>query len=304
MIVNQRKKSKYPPIIAWIIAVFLTGIIILLVVFLSEPPILKYLNAERLIEPDQTGIDSKKVIIIGSSIVRRAVLYDDLMDSIAEAKNLDNYSINRFVIGGGRISFFMPLLDRLLDAKPHLIIIQNSMIIYGKNNYDLILEKPRYYYKEQFCSFIGIDKYDRNYYFNRNRNKPLNDWQILKRQSDGQTPSNKKKVIENKKKYYINQPDDLPEELDNFLIKAKEKGIRIIALEIQRSPEVSSYMPVSEEERIALQNTFSKEYGITFLEFPFDLEMEDYLDYNHVVPKVQLKYSEWLIEQLKILDRQ
>lgn len=293
--------KKTPPLIAWFFAIALALVTIAVVYQIVGEPVLKYLNADRLNVAD-TSKTVKRVIIIGTSLIRRAVYFDEVMDSLAASNQMSEYRFNRFVLGGGHLSFFFPLFEKIIEAEPDIIIFQNSLILYDKANRYPIFDNRKKYYKEWLGYSLGIDEHNKNYFFNRMPNKKLTNERIRQSQIRTQTPDNVKKSVINKKKFYIRDIAALPPELDNFLISAEAKRIRMLSVNILVSPDIRLALPASEELRIILQEQYQKKYGITFWEFPFDLGMDSYLDLNHVTPAVQHHYSEWLINKIKNMD--
>jgi len=293
--------KKNPPLYVWLIAIAFSTSIIAGADFILGEPVLKYLNADRLNAVD-TSKSVKRVVIIGTSIVRRAVYFDEVMDSLAVSNQKSEYRFNRFVLGSVNLYYFYPLFEIILEAEPDIIIFQNSLIIYDKENTNQGFDSRKKFCKEWIGNSFGIDDYNLYYFFNRKPNELLTSEQIKLFQIKTRTPDRLERILINKKKFFIREIEAIPPELENLLITANVKGIRLIGMDIPRSPDVRSYMPASKDLKINLQEQYQNKYGITFWECPFDLDMDSYLDYNHVTPAVQEEYSKWLISKIKNMD--
>jgi len=293
--------KKSPPLYVWLVAIALSLSIIAGADFIFGEPSLKYLNANRL-NVIPTGKESRRIVIIGSSSTRLAIYFDTLLSSIATSNRLENYSFNRFVLGGPHPSSFYPLYEKILETEPDIVMIQNLMLFYDKVIINPNYDSHKKYFKQWIGNLIGIEPFNKNYYFNRKQAGFMRSHKILEVQNKKQTPAEEKRFKKKKAELIIRRVEELPKELEKFLVEARAKGIKVISHDIPIAPRIRSALPLTEEQRQLLQDQYHEKYGVTFWEFPFELQMKDYMDFVHVVPEVQKKYSTWLVLQIGKMD--
>lgn len=102
------------------------------------------------------------------------------------------------------------------------------------------------------------------------------------------------------KNYSVRQVDEFPEWV-SFFQQAREKGIRVIIIELPRSAQAAQYLSrnfiVGYE---ALIGQFMEEYGVEYMGFPMDLDQRKfYKDAAHFNKTGAKVYSDWLVGMIE-----
>ena len=103
----------------------------------------------------------------------------------------------------------------------------------------------------------------------------------------------------NAQKYLVRSIHDFPE-WTAFFEQAREAGIQVCILELPRSKEAREIIP----DRIFMEyreliSQFEDQYGLEYIEFPYDLEQRKYFkDAAHLNKKGAELYSTWLVDLL------
>ena len=297
-----------PSLRIWIYSSTIVCIIFAALYLVATDPVLHVLNYKRLTDATIKETDSigkkRHIVSIGSSIKRHAIYYDDEMNSFARQNGFDNFSFIRFVLGGAHLSQFYPLFDHIIAANPDIVLFQSSLIAYkkkfDKKHHDQI-HSYRYFFKQYFRYSISFGTSFKKFRHNRQQQEPLSLRSIKKRQARRQTPSNLKRIIKERAKWSLSRIDEIPDKLDQFLKQATDAGIKVIILNLPRPEKIKAILPGTEEEYKRLMKGYENNYQIHCLDYPYQLGLESFLDYNHMTPASRKIYSSWLLKQLNTL---
>lgn len=232
------------------------------------------------------------MLAIGSSLMDRAVYFDEQMEALAERRGLPNLVFGRITRPGGDISNFMPLLDHVAQTAPDIILVESDSVFYDRHKIknlflrDYIvflraflmanlksgptLPEPRVYVENEFDA--GGDRAPR-----ARLNKTLLDEALLNWNEMDLTDSVK---------------------IERFFSGAAKTGARVVLVGIPRNPEFEELARSSSKVPIGLKQRIEDDFGVKLIRFD-EHRPEFYSDNAHLNEKGRSMFSLWLIEELK-----
>jgi len=297
-----------PSLRIWICSFAVVCILVGVCGLMLPDPVLLVLNYKRLttemVEENGPASRKKHIVSLGSSITRHAIYYDEEMEAFARRSGYDDFSFTRFVLGGSHLSQFYPLFDHIIAAKPDIVLFQSSFLAYKKpfkKKHHGQIHTVRYFLKQYFLNAVSDISKFRKYRHNREQQEPLSLETVKKRQSRSQKPSRLKRIVQRRMKWSLWKIDEIPERLDQFFTKAADAGIKIIILNLPRPEESRTVIPGTEEDYGKLMTRYQNNYQVQYLNYPYQLGLESFLDYNHLTPGARKSYVSWLLKQLNML---
>lgn len=232
------------------------------------------------------GKENMRVIAIGSSIMKRAVMFDWKMEDFSGRNGLGGLQFLRLTRPNCQTADILPFFGKILDARPDVILIESDSVFYQRREDDFFKEYPDF----------------------------LRDM-ILK------SLKARKPVIP-KKGYALDIESDLPikytddmlkaalffirnrslmdfGEIEPFFKEAAARGVRVVLVDIPRAPEFERLAAIDRAETAGLLEKLSQGYGVRLIGFPVKLGAEYYWDQTHLKEEGRLKFSLWLVQTLK-----
>ncbi|MEE8575053.1 MAG: hypothetical protein V3T30_06530 [Thermodesulfobacteriota bacterium] len=282
----QRKKTKVP-VSVWLAALSIVAIIVLLSGYTSEKI---YWAPERL-----ESIQDNGLIAIGSSLVHYGFLFDDDFESLAKGRGRTVQFV-RLSVRKNNMDYTLPsLLDEIYHSNPRWVFLQAEPFFI-----DFRLEKAtrnkrllRVVYNMQFfltqiflkiksicfeINLLEINQDDTGLYLNK---VVTEEWLMNRRRS------------------YILKPAVFPEYVESFIKRAKEKGVQVILLEMNRSKVENDYQGRSFRVQFNdLLGQVSTRYQIPLWQFEGNLPIDHYVDHAHLNQKGRVAFNDWFLSKL------
>ncbi len=295
---EERPRSFAPPLYLWC-AVAAT----LAVLFLASLPAFNRFNAvdrtffessvrrlDTFRERAGGDVKSLKVLAIGSSLMGRAVYFDEQMEALAERRGFPNLVFVRITRSGADISNFTPLLSHMAQAAPDIILVESDSVFYNRHKIKNVflreyiiflrallmanlksgptLPEPRVYENEFDLAWA-----DKSF---ARPGKSLLDRAVLDWNEMGFTGRVK---------------------IERFFSEAAKTGARVVVVDIPRNPEFLAR--IQRQETNVDKQRLEDDYGVRSIMFDGEHRPELYSDYAHLNEKGRSVFSDWLIEKLK-----
>ncbi len=296
---NARQLLSPPPLYVWaaaalaFAAIFLPSFIAFMDFRSNERPFIE--ASKRRIESfsGKASGDGMRAVAIGSSLFRRAILYDGKMEALAAARGLNGLEFLRLTRPDCELRDYAPLIDGLLSARPDVIIIESDTLFHIRRNTGLLMG---------YSDFL----------------KQM----LLKSLSSGRL------VIPERQKYGPDRPEDPPvpemelristeirlkalrnrasadkDSIEGFLKKAASQGARIVLVDMQREPGFERLAGLGRQQTASLAGSLPEEYGVTLISYPGELGKEFFWDHAHLNEEGRTRFSRWLVDVLKGMDK-
>ncbi len=309
MMKNVNKIQHVPSLKLWICSFIIVLILGAMSQFLTLDPVLRILNYKRLDSDHKENTysirDKKHVVSLGSSLVRFAIYYDKEMNAFVQEQGYQDYKFTRFVLAGPHLAQFFPLFDHILSAKPDVVLLQHSFFAYKKKfkkRYHGKIHNYRYFFKRFLIHFVNGGVGFKRYRHNREQEQAMPSEEIEIFRKETQKPDHLQKLKKRRKKWRIRKnAEDIPVELDEFLKQAERADIKVVILNLPRPDESMRSLPGTQKEYFRLMKAYEMKYQVKYLHYPQHLELDSFVDYNHLTPAARDIYISWLLKELETL---
>ncbi len=308
---GRKPQDPAPPLRVWVAVLVLTVALAALVAttFTDATPPYK----RRYLQYEETRLRSfaektapeghgKKVMALGSSLLACATFFDRDMDAFSLRSGQAQFNFLRITRPSMSFDQLPPLLDGILAAKPDILVIERNMVFYRPDPFILAADSYSQFVKTRIKEtfFLMVHEYFKPEL--RGQTKPPN---VLDSDAELDKMPFKKGPFElqrftEERKTIIGPENFLNRNLvEAFLARASKCGIRIVLLDVPRSPEANALIPDSDKTLISsYADTYKKLYGVLSLNCPLNLGLEYYRDYSHLNSRGRVLYSQWLITRL------
>ncbi|CAG1064935.1 hypothetical protein BAC1_00507 [uncultured bacterium] len=237
------------------------------------------------------GGKSLKVLAIGSSLMDRAVYFDEQMEALAESRGLPNLVFARITRSGGDISNFMPLLSQMAQAAPDIILVESDSVFYDRHTIkNVFLREYIVFLRALLMANLksGPTLPEPRVYIENEFDLAL----------DGKTSARPGKTLLDKALLDWNEMGLTGRyKIELFLSEAGKTGAKVVLINIPRNPEFLAR--IQREGANGEKQRLEDDYGIRSIMFDGEHSPELYSDYAHLNEKGRSVFSDWLIEELK-----
>jgi len=243
---------------------------------------------EALSERDKKGL---RVVAIGSSLFRRAIFFDGRMEAFAADNGFSGLEFLRITRPGCEIKDFEPFFDRVLDARPDVLLIESDALFFVRPRRDFFREYP------DFMRHVLLKSMS---------SKRLVFPRFAVQEIDGATDL--PVITEGLGTAQMNElglrnlKQRLPAEglgANALLQKAAAMGIRLVIVDMRREPGFEKFAGIERAQTAALAKNLPAEYGAALISHPEELGREYYWDYAHLNEEGRRRFSLWLLGALK-----
>jgi len=246
---------------------------------------------EALSKRDKKGL---RVIAIGSSLFRRGMLYDTKMEAFAKENGLEGLAFLRLTRHDSDISNYEPFFDKVIAARPDIVLIESDSLFYVRLPRDFYREYPdslrRVLLKSLSAKSLVL---------------PAAAAHELDSETDPPIPIEQLKASHSHEAGLRNLKQRVPadpDRVDALLRKAAEAGVRIVILDMRREPGFEKLAGINTEQAAALLKGIPEEYGVRLTSQPGELGREYYWDYAHLNEDGRLRFSLWLVSVLRGME--
>lgn len=237
----------------------------------------------------------RKVIAIGSSLLEAAVSPDSARYLLQSTPTNSNYL--QLTRTRALLSDFYPLMNKMLEVRPEIVLIQASLLWQPRNvlnqwdeRFKHALQKHRAGLKRLIAARIfspmGIPDTDLN---------QTGSFKKIHRDS-----SLFADVVRFRNQFTV-MDSELDEDFKTFLLDARARNTRIIVVDVPRYAGLEEQISGSKNNKqrwTALHDVLQTGYGVRFMEFPDTLSLDHYKDFSHFNSTGRDKYSRWLFCEL------
>lgn len=288
---NYQKKSA--PLYVWGLTFFFVCVVVGFSLFLFRQSFV-YSNIEKI--RIFSTVTEKRIIALGSSLLGHATFPDEFMSDFGKANGFDDFKYLQITRGGGLQEDFIPFMHSITEAKPDIVVIESNLVLLDLDKSERLKLIERRHQKK--LRHIGSQLI--RWFFGA---KQKNSQSTLKT-IDQQTKQDSMFFVlrsEFTKNHFGVRDTILPKEIKDFFVRAKEKKIRVILVDIPRSErleEVITRLPSYDQNVSYMIQALKTKYGVEYLKFPDQLGLEYYVDFAHFNQAGRERYSLWLLSCL------
>lgn len=265
----------------------------------QQHDILAEFSAERLETQDDSG-----VIIIGTSLIKHALPFDDELTKAAEKHHLPLKFI-RFTRSGNEYRSFLCLMDPILKHPPRYLFLQAELffLTYSRgarprpDNADipprLNTERLRFFYYVINSLYHKTANQISQHMTGHSDTSPQSDYTIRHLQKQAGIED-----VASAKYYPEIITTSLPDTVAAFVKQLQQQGTRVVLLEANRSEEGNSALGA--ELRAQLTQTFQQaaaDSDLTYWQFP-GLPLSHYRDRAHLNSRGRKVFTDWFLTNL------
>lgn len=234
-----------------------------------------------------------RVVATGSSLIRRATFFDDKMSDFAARNRGARMEFVRVARSNGDITDLAPFFREVLDASPDVVLMEHESVFYTRRKKGFRNEYPPFLkalIKNLMKMRLVVPKEKANLL--DASNDPL----------DPIRPERARRMLNDAVLSYRNRAMADFDEIEPFFREAREKGIRVVLVDIRRSPALEAAIGVDRSETAAALERLGRDYGVELIEPP-GYAQEYYWDYAHLNEAGRELFSLWLVEALAGLQK-
>lgn len=268
------------------------GGVVIFVLFLTRPLLPPNFEA-ALFEFSQQRLEAfpqkdsiPRVIALGTSRARCATYIDKEMENFFSSYHPAAMHFLRITRSGGFFAEFEPLLPKLLDTFPDVILIEPSILLYQWENSQELY--PRKVLKEKIRCFLCGDPFAQKLYWEE---------QISEIKNENKTEALFKDYLKIRKKTQEWVPISFSL-VHQFLEEARNRGIRVILLDIPACKIVEDQLKEEEALKRERMAYLQKTYDLKIWRFEQNESLDYYSDFSHFNKKGQREFSLWLCDHL------
>lgn len=276
------------------VATFVAGAVLMLVglpfLRLGDPDNqeLTRLHLQQLRDAMDSSSSSPKVVVLGASVIKRAIVHGDQFTALAVEMELPPVQVIRLVAPGGLEVIDDSVLAMLAEIKPAVLLVQDHTLFY--NN-------PRYGYAgfsrfahNRVLRWLGFSK-DRRSPAQRIRNFYDAEEDIRRLVSDSDIAQHRRE----RQRQYTGRPR---RDVIQAMETCAQAGGKVFILPIASDPRWESiFEPQRAEIRQHLDRIIAAKLAEELV-CPLTFVGDDFLDLRHFSKMARDRYSRWLIGEL------
>ncbi len=325
---SVRPNRRFPPLVAWGVAIPLSIITVAVSfsMFSMKAASEQKEKAFEMYNMARFDLDHEKykddpdspplITALGSSLVESAFPFDGFFDWGMRKYYKRESRFIRLAQMGQDISHFYPIFDRVIEAEPAAVFIEANLLMYdGRRGIESVWKRHRAHCRRMvFGSPRGIPVDDGpdetrrkrktgSWHFNKVKEINTKEHGMFLSKWPQKTDHSEDKysrVRRGQQLRYRGCMADLPEPLEEFLIKAEQRDIPVILLQIT-GPE-KTWKALPEGMKACYSEWGSKleqEYGASYAVFPRRYGLEYYRDFTHLNKKGRAVFVRWLVENFE-----
>ncbi len=266
-----------------------------------------HISYQALVHDFDIASDSVyKVIVVGSSLVGRAVECPNAIKKYALQKYNKEIQLNTIFLSGDQLFFLseeVSFFKKISALKPNLLLIQSEWLSTGFDMKKCPKGVRGYTYIKYL--FLDLVRCNRHFFFKIVKNKILNkeyrkktrklnvcSYTYLKSQGDTLSFFPKDRYIKdyNEFNYFY---DDL-----QHLLKSE---VDVLLLDIPRPPITEKFIhsTLLETQFKFLLKKYKNNFNVKYWRYKGQkMYFKDFMDYGHLNPKGREIYSKWLVDQI------
>lgn len=239
------------------------------------------------VKPDK-GI---RAVALGSSLFRRAIFYDGRMESFARENGFTGLEFLRITRPACGLDDYAPFLDKLINARPDLLFIESDALFYIHPERSLFSEYA------DFLRYVLLKSMSA-----KELMLPKDEPFDLDRAAD---PALVEEAGGSRAAADFLRSRTLADKgaVEAFLQKASSAGISVVLVDMQREPAFEKMAGLKRSKTIELANGLPKEYGVALVGHPGEFGKEFFWDHAHLNEEGRVRFSLWLVEFLKGMDK-
>lgn len=254
-----------------------------------ETPTLEDFRIDRLEVPSHPP----RVVVVGTSLVRHALPFDDELGRKAKETGIDARFV-RITKDAGTAEEYAPLLPWLLERRPDVVFLQAEplAIDFNQSRGDRAFRRG---IRLIGSLAQGTEQRMHERWRRENsgllppatRNRPQNNPELFLSRLSGRLAR------------YVLKPTLLPEPYGAFLESARAANIRVVLLEIGRSREANALLPDAFHRQVAERyGQITAGYGVEVWRFPANLTSDHYTDHAHLDASGRAVFVDWFLGRL------
>jgi hypothetical protein len=256
-----------------------------------------------------------RIIGIGSSLLYRATYNQREMSEFAQIEGFAQLDFLRLTRGGAELLQFAPLMDRIIAARPDILLIQADLLTYRwHSEREELFHQHAEYVKLMLIRGLSLIAGNPSWLRGQTASPVLLN-EAGDTLADGRMPGREKPPLQDVAEEAAGKARALNDRLPvtrfdaadpvlQTLKRARERGIRIVLLGIPRISEVEVLIPQAERrrERELLRQT-EELFGARYIAFDRSLGPDCFEDSAHLNKRGRAEFSRWLITQMHELHR-
>lgn len=284
--------ANVPPLRVWLTV----GVLTVIMALVPYPSYRKWVNDTSFTSDNVKRIEkfsagpagSKRVIMIGSSVLHSATFYDDKMNAFAATNGCEGMLFLRISQKGLAFRHAASVLEPAIDSKPDLLLIQADILLTdtGDTPYGIYLSDALR------SSLNNVMSRKRK----RTKNLLENNEQPIDAEQYEEAFRRYTKILQ--RRLAARRPERLITE--SILLRAKQTGVRVIILEMPRPEKTSDLIKSIGDRDYKDEWTWLKGLSLaSHLCYPAQLGLDQFRDFAHLSEKGRSKFSLWLVRSIR-----